>query len=92
MALSVDQEVEAAKIVEANNAKVRSALRLSLWIHLAGYAIGAAVFIGISLGSGGGPWVMRWPLIWWTVGLISHASTVIIIEVVTRHHDKYGDA
>lgn len=90
MALSLDQQAEAARIVETHNDRIRSGLRLSLWIHLASYAIGAAVFIGISLGSGGDAWVMRWPLIWWTVAIVSHASTVVIVEVIMRHQEKYG--
>lgn len=92
MALAIDQETEASRLVRAHNEKARSGLRLSLWIHLAGFAIGAVVFIAISLGAGGGLWGMRTPLIWWTVGLVSHAATVAIVEVVTRHQDKYGSA
>tara|TARA_R110000787_G_C13280540_1_gene432460 strand:+ start:204 stop:665 length:462 start_codon:yes stop_codon:yes gene_type:complete len=89
VALSVDQEAEAARMVERQNAKVRAGLRLSLWIHMAGYAIGFVVFIGISLGIGGDTFVMKWPLIWWTVGLVSHAATVVIVEVATRYNEQF---
>lgn len=86
MALSIDQQAEAAKIVQRKNALARGRMRLGFYIHLAGFAIGAAVFIAISLGEGS--FVMAWPLIWWTVGVIAHAATVAIIEVVTRQADR----
>ena len=86
MALTVDSQEEAASIVHRQNAKAREAIRLSLWIHLAGYIIGMAVFAAISLGEG---WfVMKWPMLWWTVGLIAHAATVMIVEVTTRASDR----
>jgi len=91
-ALSVDQEAQAAQIVQRRNAETRAALRLSFWIHLAGYVVGAVVFTGISLGIGGDRFVMLWPLIWWTVGLTAHGATVSIVELVTRYNQKIGAA
>ncbi len=85
MALSVDPDHEAARIVRARHARVTSTIRLSLWIHLAGYAVGMIVFTGISLGVGW--WVMKWPTIWWTVGAVSHAATVVIVEAFARYED-----
>ena len=68
IALSLDQEAEATRMVERQNEKVRAGIRLSFWIHLSGYVIGVFVFLGISIGIGGDTFVMKWPLIWWTVG------------------------
>lgn len=91
MALSIDQEEEAVKIVAKQNAKARAALRLSFFIHLASYLlVGVVVFIGINIGTGS--YVMLWPLIWWTVGLASHALTVIIVELATRYSDQMNAA
>lgn len=87
IALSVDQDAEAATIIERQNAKTRAALRLSFWIHLASYVLGAVVFVGISVGLGGDTFVMKWPLIWWSVGVVAHGATVVIVEVVTRYHE-----
>ncbi|KDA03770.1 XRE family transcriptional regulator [Hyphomonas oceanitis] len=88
IALSVDQAAEAANTVARRNAKTRAAIRLSLWIHLAGYAIGVVVFVGISIGIGGNTFVMKWPLIWWTVGFVSHIATVLIVHVATRYQEQ----
>jgi len=88
VALSVDQEVEAAKIVERQNAKTRAALRLSFFIHLASYVLGMFVFVGINIGTGS--YTMLWPLIWWTVGLVAHAVTVVIVELATRYTEQFN--
>lgn len=85
-ALSFDPRGRAADALRQKNARARAALRLSLWIHLASFAIGVAVFVGISLGAGS--FVMLWPLIWWTVGVVAHGATLMIIEVVTRYQDR----
>ena len=85
-ALSFDPRGRAADALRQKNARARAALRLSLWIHLAGFAIGVAVFVGISLGAGS--FVMLWPLIWWTVGVVAHGATLMIIEAVTRYQDR----
>ena len=84
LALCIDPEAEAAEIVRARNERVTSGLRLSLWIHIASYVFGMILFAGISLGMGGGQYVMMWPTIWWTVGLAAHVLTVVIAELVTR--------
>lgn len=87
LALCVDPEVEANELVRRRNAKGRAALQLSFWIHLASYVFGMIIFAGISLGSG---WfVMKWPMIWWTVGIAGHALPVIFMEVVTRYQERY---
>jgi len=82
MALCIDPEEEAAAIIQAKNAKAVSGLRLSFWIHLASYVPGMAVFIGISFGMG--YFAMKWPLIWWTIGLVAHGATVAMVEIVSR--------
>ena len=58
-------------------------LRLSFWIHLASYVFGVIVFTGISLVAADGTFVMRWPLIWWTIGVTGHGLAVVIVELVT---------
>ena len=89
MALAVDQSEEAQKLISQRNEKTRDALRLSLGIHAAGYVIGMVTFLGIGLAQSGHPFVMLSPMIWWTVGLVSHAATVAIVELTTRYSDKY---
>lgn len=86
MALSIDQEEEAAKIVAKHNAKARAGLRLSFWIHLASYLLGIIIFVGINIGTNSN--TMLWPLIWWTVGVASHALTVFIVEITTRYSEQ----
>ena len=88
IALSVDPEAEAAGIVRSRNEKAASALRLSLWIHLVSWVLGMAVFAAISIGLGA--FVMLWPALWWTVGLIGHAATVAIVELVARYDQQRG--
>lgn len=85
IALAVDAKSEAEKLVREEKAKGAAALRLSLWIHLAGYFLGVIVFTGISIGIGGGTFVMKWPLIWWTVAVTAHGVTVVIVELVLRY-------
>lgn len=85
MALAVDPEAESAERELKQNARAVAALRLSLGIHFAGYLIGVATFSAISIGTPDGRFTMLWPLLWWTVGLISHAATVGIVELVARY-------
>ncbi|WP_417467177.1 helix-turn-helix domain-containing protein [Maricaulis sp.] len=85
IALVIDPEVEASDIVQRRNERVRAGARLVLWIHLAAYGLGTIIFIAISLTVGS--FIMKWPLIWWGVGLASHAATVIVIELITRYMD-----
>ena len=85
-ALYVDPEREAVDIVQRKNAKTNAALQLSFWIHLASWVLGMAVFAAISLGSGW--WVMKWPTLWWTVGLVSHAATVAIVWLALRYEEE----
>lgn len=91
MALAVDQEAEIARRERQQNAKAVAALRLSLGIHFAGYVIGMAVFIAISIGTMDGQFEMLWPMLWWTVGFISHAATVGIVEMVARFQNHMAD-
>lgn len=88
MALSIDQEIEAAKIVALRNSKARAALRLSFLIHFVSYVLGVVIFTGINIGTGTN--VMLWPLIWWTVGIVGHAVPVVIVEVTTRFADQFN--
>ena len=86
-ALYIDPEAEAAEIIRQKNAKANAAVQMSFFSHLAGWVIGMAVFAAISLGSNADYWVMKWPTLWWTVGLISHGATVAIVYVATRFQD-----
>ena len=87
VALSINQDEAAAEAVAAQNAKTRAALRLSFWIHLASFVLGAVVFLVINVATRSNQMIE--PLLWWTVGLVSHALTVVIVELVTRYSDKY---
>jgi len=88
MALTVDPDVQAADAMRARHEKGRAALQLSFFIHLASWVLGMVVFAGISLGSGYP--VMLSPAIWWTVGLVGHGVTVVIVELATRYREKIG--
>lgn len=81
-ALSVDPQVEARALAREKFEKGLAAARVGLWIHLASYALGILVFVGISLGEGA--FVMKWPLIWWTVGVASHCLVIFIVWVAGR--------
>lgn len=83
MALTVDARSEAAKALLEHHAKGVAAFRLSFWIHLASYVFGMILFIGISVGVGS--FIMKWAMIWWTVGLAGHALGVIIATLVIRY-------
>jgi transcriptional regulator with XRE-family HTH domain len=84
MALTVDTEAEAARVVRDGKAKELAALRLSVLLHLAGYLFGMLVFAGISLGTGDAA-VMKWPAIWWTVAMAGHGLVLAVVELATRH-------
>ncbi len=88
MALTVDPDVEAAETMRSKDEKTRAALQLSFFIHLASWVLGMVIFAGISIGSGYA--VMLWPAIWWTVGLVAHGVTVVIVELATRYREKMG--
>lgn len=90
-ALSIDPEIEAARIVRSQNAKGRAGVQLSFLIHFASYLLGVLVFVAIGLNSVTGLFTMKIPLIWWTVGLASHGLTVFIVEVATRYKDRFTD-
>lgn len=87
MALAVDVKSEAAEQAMQKNARSAAALRLSFWIHLASFVLGVVVFVGISLGEG--YFVMKWPLIWWTVGIVAHGAVVAIVHAVFRFEGRY---
>ncbi|WP_300541345.1 helix-turn-helix transcriptional regulator [Maricaulis sp.] len=86
IALCIDPEAEAADIVQRRNREAGAGLRLSFWINLAGYLLGMVVFAGISLGMG--TFVMKWPAIWWTIGLAGHGFTIAIVTIVARHQAR----
>jgi len=88
MALVVDEDAQALQTIKTRNADLRKAIQLSFWIHLAAYGIGMITFLGIGLAAGGDIFVMRAPMVWWTVGLASHAATIGIIEAVTRYNES----
>ena len=87
MALMVDEDAQALRTIRARNAELRKGIQISFWIHLASYGIGMVTFLGIGLAGGGDIFVMRAPMVWWTVGLAAHAGTVGIIEAVTRYNE-----
>ena len=84
LALCIDPEVEAAEIVRKKEEKGLAGLRLSVGIHLISYVIGMTVFAAISIGTNPGYWVMKWPMLWWTVGAVAHAGTLGIVELAVR--------
>lgn len=90
-ALCFNQEEQAMSMLQQRNEKTRAGLRLSFWINLASYICGAIVFVGISVGVGGDYFVMYWPLLWWTVGVVAHGAVVVIVEAVTRYQDRFGE-
>ena len=87
MALMVDEDAQALRTIRTRNAELRKGIQISFWIHLASYGIGMVTFLGIGLAAGGDIFVMRAPMVWWTVGLAAHAGTVGIIEAVTRYNE-----
>lgn len=87
-ALALDPDAHVEQVLRDRQSKASSALRLSLWIHLASFLIGAVTFTGISLGIGGDQFAMKWPLIWWVIAIVSHASVVIIVEAVRRYQHR----
>ncbi len=89
VALTIDAKSQADAMLREERDKITAGLRLSFWIHLASYVLGVIIFTGISIGVGGGTYIMLWPLIWWTVGVASHAVTVIIVELVTRYERRF---
>jgi transcriptional regulator with XRE-family HTH domain len=88
MALAVDPETEAEKIVRRKDAKLLAGMRLGFFISLASYVFGMILFIGISLGIGGRTFVMLWPMIWWTVGMAGHGLATVIVELAVRHRQQ----
>jgi len=88
VALSVDPEIEAAQIVRSRQAEAVRKLRLSFLIHAACYVVVVAVFMTISIGIGA--FVMKWPLLWVTVALLSHGAALAVVEVVTRYDEPRG--
>ncbi|WP_421787471.1 helix-turn-helix domain-containing protein [Hyphobacterium sp.] len=90
MALCIDPETEAAEIADQRSTEAAAALRLSFFIHLVGYAMGMVVFAAISINTG--YFIMKWPALWWTVGLAGHAVPVVLISLVARHRRAMGIA
>ena len=84
-ALAVDPRVEAADMLQTRNARARSAVRLSFGIHAVSWVMGMAVFTAISMNVGA--FIMKAPMLWWTVGLIGHAVTVALVELVARYQE-----
>lgn len=88
MALAVDPGTEAAEIVRKKDAKLIAGMRLGFFISAASYVFGMILFAGISLGIGGSIFVMKWPMIWWTVGVAGHGLATIIVELAVRHRQR----
>lgn len=86
MALCIDPEEEATALFKTKNEKVRSGMRLAFFIHLVSYVFGMILFAAISFGIG--VFVMKWAMIWWTVGMAGHGVALALVELVTRHQDK----
>ncbi|MFN3214667.1 MAG: helix-turn-helix domain-containing protein [Henriciella sp.] len=89
-ALTFDAEAEAAKAAQRETAQKTAGLRLSFWIHLAGWVIGMTTFAAISISEGAA--VMLVPALWWTVGLVSHGVVVALVEYVHRHEQHFPKA
>ena len=85
IALTVDTRIDQARKALDKKLNDAAAFRLSLFIHAAGYVVGMLVFAGISLGIGGTHFVMKWPAIWWTVGIVAHGAAVAIVYLVLRY-------
>lgn len=85
VAVTMDAKAEAERMLREERAKKVAGLRLSFWIHLASYVFGAVVFTGISIGLPDEGFVMKWPLIWWTIGIAGHGLAVVIVELATRY-------
>ena len=83
LALTTDARSEAARSKREETARGIAAFRLSFWIHLASWVFGMILFAGISVGVGS--FIMKWAMIWWTVGLAGHALGVIIATLVERY-------
>jgi len=88
MALAVDPETEAEKIIRRKDAKLLAGMRLGFLISFASYVFGMILFIGISVGIGGRTFVMLWPMIWWTVGMAGHGLATVIVELAVRHRQQ----
>lgn len=88
VALIVDAQTEAQKIVAKKMTKIRDGARLSFLISLASYIFGMVLFTGISVSDGVDGYVMLWPAIWWTVGAVGHGLIVVVIELVTRYNQQ----
>ncbi|MGB3627133.1 MAG: helix-turn-helix transcriptional regulator [Henriciella sp.] len=89
MALAVDQNAEAVRMIVKKNAKARAAMRLGFFIHLGSWVMGMIIFAGISISVGGPGYAMLQPTIWWTVGLSGHALATVIVELATRYQEQY---
>ena len=92
MALAVDPETEAEEIVRKKDAKLIAGMRLGFLISFASYVFGMILFAGISLGIGGGTFVMKWPMIWWTVGVAGHGLAALIVELSVRYRQQLSAA
>ncbi|MEZ6010650.1 MAG: helix-turn-helix domain-containing protein [Hyphomonas sp.] len=88
MALAVDPEAEANAIVRKKDAKLLSGMRLGFFISLGSYVFGMILFAGISFGIGGSAFVMKWPMIWWTVGVAGHGLAALIVELAVRYRQQ----
>ena len=86
MALCIDPEEEATARVRSKNEKMRSGILLSFLIHFVSYVLGMIIFTAINLSTG--VFVMKWAMIWWTVGLAGHAVPVALIFLVTRFQEQ----
>ena len=84
LALTVDPQAESAKQQLANHAKAAAGLRLSFWINLASFGRKELDIAETEMVAGGDGFVMKWPLIWWAVGVAGHGLAVVIVELVSR--------
>jgi transcriptional regulator with XRE-family HTH domain len=87
MALTVDAQSRAAKAATQHRAEGVAALRLSFWIHLGSWGLGMLIFAAIGV-SERNILLMAVPAMWWTVGLASHALTVMIVTLVSRYQNE----
>ncbi|MCR9080435.1 MAG: helix-turn-helix domain-containing protein [Hyphomonadaceae bacterium] len=92
IALTVNEQTEAAQQREKKAKKSLAALRLGFLINLACWVFGMIVFAGISLSDSDGHYEMFAPSIWWTVGLAGFGLAVVIVELVTRFQPEEDGA
>ena len=88
----IDENGQNEKAAELKNSKVALGLRMSFGIHLIGYVIGMVTFFVIGLVAvNPTQWSMLVPAGFWTVGLVAHGGTVLLVEFVQRMQNEMNE-